>query len=263
MSPLFVGTARAVVAGALATVVLIVTRQPLPRGRQWWSIMLVGGGIVVGFPLLTSFALTAVPAAHGAVVIALLPAATAVVTVLRTTERPPFAFWVCASLGAVVAVGFAVLHGGGFDGLSWADALLFGAVLAAALGYAEGGLLARRLGSWQVVCWALLVSMPIMAPLTWLSVLDGPPSGGAAEWGAFAYLCVVSMFLGFFAWYRGLAIGPMTSVSQIQLVQPVLSLIWAALFLGERIGVLTLVGGFAVIACTALTVRVRIHATSI
>ncbi|WP_353113893.1 DMT family transporter [Microbacterium sp.] len=257
MSPLFVGAGRAVVAAVLAGLALGLTRQRLPRGVQWWRLAVVAGGVVVGFPLLTSFALTTVPASHGAVVIALLPAATAVAAVLRTRERPRRSFWIAAGLGAVAAVLFAVLNGGGLGGLGVSDLLLFGAVVAAAIGYAEGGLLARELGAWQTVSWALVLSAPLMILLTGLAMAEYPPTGGAAEWASFAYLAVVSMFLGFFAWYRGLAIGPMAQVSQIQLTQPVMTLCWAALLLGEHLTWVTILGGVAVIGCALLAVRSR------
>ncbi|KAM9861590.1 DMT family transporter [Leucobacter sp. BZR 635] len=259
LSPLFIGAGRAVVAAILAALALSLTRQRLPRGSQWLRLAAVAAGVVVGFPLLTSLALTTASASHGAVVIALLPAATAVMTVLRTGERPGRRFWIAAALGAVVAVAFAAQQGGGIAGLSWHDLLLFGAVVAAAVGYAEGGLLARELGAWQTISWALVVAAPLMIVLTWVAVAQQPPSATPAQWAAFGYLAVVSMFLGFFAWYRGLGIGPMAQVSQVQLVQPVFTLVWAAILLHEPVGWLTALGALAVIACAALAVRTRIH----
>ncbi len=256
-SPLFIGAGRAVVAAVLAAGALLLTGQRLPTGVQWARLAVVAGGVVAGFPLLTSFALTTAPASHGAVVIALLPAATAVMAVVRGKEHPPVSFWVTAGLGAVAALAFASVQAGGFGRLHWSDALLFGAVLAAAIGYAEGGLLARELGSWQTVSWALVLSAPLMVALTVVSAVRQPPSGTPVEWAAFAYLAVVSMFLGFFAWYRGLAIGPMAQVSQVQLVQPVLTILWAAWLLGEELTWPTVVGGLAVIVCAGTAVRRR------
>ena len=258
LSPLFIGSARAVVAALLAMIALSVTRQHLPTVVQWARLAIVAGGVVVGFPLLTSFALTTAPASHGAVVIAFLPAATAAIVVLRTKERPVRSFWVFASLGAVAAIGFASLQGGGFGHLTWSDLLLLGAVIAAAIGYAEGGLLARELGSWQTVSWALVLAAPLTIVLTTISAVQQPPSGTPVEWLAFAYLAVVSMFLGFFAWYRGLAIGPMAQVSQVQLVQPVMSILWAALILDEQLTWPTILGGLAVVLCAGLAVRTRL-----
>ena len=258
LSPLFIGSGRAVIAAVLAAAALIMTRQHLPSLVQWARLAIVAGGVVVGFPLLTSYALTTTPASHGAVVIALLPAVTAVMAVLRGHERPARSFWVFAALGALAAIVFAALQGGGFGHLHWSDLLLFGAVIAAAVGYAEGGLLARELGSWQTVSWALVLAAPLMIVLTTISVLQQPPSGTAVQWLAFAYLAVVSMFLGFFAWYRGLAIGPMAQVSQVQLVQPVMSILWAALILREQLTWPTIMGGVAVILCAGLAVRTRL-----
>ncbi|MFC9361122.1 DMT family transporter [Rhodococcus sp. NPDC057014] len=257
LSPLFIGSGRAVLAAFLAAAALTLTRQRLPRGAQWARLAVVGGGVVVGFPFLTSFALTTAPAIHSAVVIALLPAATAVAAVVRSKERPPLSFWIMAGVGAVACVVFASLQGGGVGRLHWADLLLFGAVIAAAIGYAEGGLLARELGAWQTISWALVGAAPLMVVLTVVSAIRQPPTGSPTEWAAFAYLGVVSMYLGFFAWYRGLAIGPMAQVSQVQLVQPVLTISWAALLLGEQLTWATVVGGVAVIVAAGTAVRVR------
>jgi drug/metabolite transporter (DMT)-like permease len=247
LSPLFIGSGRAVVAAVLATTVLTVTRQALPRGRQWLQLLVVAGGVVAGFPLLTSYALTEVPASHGAVVIALLPAATAVMAVLRTGERPVRAFWIFSACGAAAAIAFAVAQGGGVSHLQRADVLLFVAVLLCAAGYAEGALLTKELGPWQTISWALVVALPAMAVLAAVSVAQQPPTGSIGVWACFAYLAVISMYLGFFAWYHGLALGPMAQVSQVQLIQPVLSIAWAALLLAEQITWFTFAGGLAVI----------------
>ena len=262
LAPLFVGSARAVVAALLAAAALALTRQRLPRGGQWFRLTLVGGGVVIGFPLLTSYALTTASAGHSAVVIALLPAATAVLAVLRGWERPPAVFWAMAAVGAVAALGFAALEGDGLGtGPAWSDLLLFGAVVAAAVGYAEGGLLARELGAWQTVSWALVLCAPLMIVLALASAVQRPPSGTPVEWAALAYLAAVSMYLGFFAWYRGLAIGPMAQVSQVQLAQPVMSICWAALFLHEQLTWPTVIGGIdnteSAIAAGDCSMRVR------
>ena len=261
LSPLFIGSGRAVVAAALATVALLLTRPATPTGRQWARLAVVAAGVVVGFPLLTSYALSRVAAGHGAVVIGLLPAATAAMAVLRGRERVPARFWLSAGLGALAVGVFAASQHGGLTGLSWADLLLVGAVLAAAVGYAEGGLLSRELGAWQTVSWALLLAAPLMLTLAAVTVAQHPPAASATQWLAFSYLSVVSMYLGFFAWYRGLALGPMTTVSQVQLVQPVLSILWATLLLREQLSWTTALGALAVIACARTAVRTRLEKT--
>lgn len=257
LSPLLIGSGRAVIAAALAAIALTATKQVLPTARQWRLIAVVAGGVVIGFPVLTSYALTVAPASHGAVIVGVLPAATAVAAVLRTHERPPATFWLFSLFGALAAVGFAFLHGGGLAGLHWADLLLLCAVVAAACGYAEGGLLAREIGAWQTISWALVLASPLMVTLTAIAVVRESPSGTAAEWACFGYLAAVSMYLGFFAWYRGLAVGPIARVSQVQLVQPVLTIGWAALLLREHITWFTVLGGLVVFGCAAGAVRVR------
>ncbi|RUQ05204.1 DMT family transporter [Microbacterium sp. HSID17254] len=257
LSPLFIGSARAVVAAVLAAVVLLVTRQQAPSPVQWARLAVVALGVVAGFPLLTSFAMTTTPASHGAVVIGLLPAATAVAVVLRTRERPSASFWVFALLGSAAALVFATVQNGTPGALRPADLQLFGAVIAAAVGYAEGGLLARELGAWQTISWALVLAAPVMLAVTVAAGVAAPPIASPTAWLAFAYLAAVSMFLGFFAWYRGLAIGPMAQVSQIQLVQPVMGITWAAFLFHEDVGVATVLGGLAVVVCAGLAVRTR------
>lgn len=257
LDPLFVGAGRAVVAAALAASALIATRQHLPRDGQWFRLAIVAGGVVAGFPLLTSFAMTSTAASHGAVVIALLPATTAVMAVLRGRERPVKSFWLLTVLGALVAVTFAAIQAGGFGSLTSTDLLLFGAVIAAAVGYTEGGLMAREIGAWQTISWALVLASPVMLALTIYSMNQHPLNGGPAQWASFAYLGIVSMYLGFFAWYLGLGIGPMAQVSQIQLTQPVMSLLWAVLLLGEHLTLATLLGGIGVFVFAGLAVRVK------
>lgn len=262
-SALFIGSGRAAVAAVLAVSALALTRQQLPSRSQWGRLAVVAGGVVVGFPMLTSYALTTTPASHGAVVIGLLPAATAVAAVLRGKEHVAQSFWLFAALGAVAVLVFAALQNGGLGEAGWSDALLFGAVVAAAVGYAEGGLLARQIGSWQTVSWALVLASPVMAASSVVAITEQPPAATVTEWLAFAYLAIVSMFLGFFAWYRGLAIGPMSKVSQVQLAQPVMSIVWAALILQEQLTWSTLAGGIIVILCAGLAVRTRLNRKSI
>ena len=254
----FVGAGRAVVAGLLAGVLLLATRQRLLRGTEAMRLGVVAAGVVVGFPLCTSAALTEVPASHAAVVIGLLPAATAVMSIVRTHERVPARFWVWALAGGAAVIAFIAYSDGGLGTFRPADAWLVAAVVLAAVGYAEGGLMARTLGSWQTICWALILALPFMSALAGRATISDLAAAGPTAWAAFAYLSVVSMFLGFFAWYRGLAIGPMAQVSQVQLIQPVLSLLWAALLLGEPLDASVAIPAVAVVASAAFAVRARV-----
>lgn len=263
LAPLFISNGRAVVAGALAIAVLAFARQRFPRGRQWLRLAVVAGGVIFGFPLFTSFALQTVPSAHGAVVIGLLPAATAVAAVIRGKERPSLTFWLASGAGVLSVVAFVAIAGGGLEGLRPGDLLLLGAVVTAAIGYAEGALLAREIGSWQTICWALVLALPVTVAITAVLVAPGWPQAGAPAWIGFGYMSLFSMFLGFFAWYRGLAIGPIARVSQIQLVQPVLTIVWSALLVGEALDWTVWVGAVVVILFAALAVRARVRARSV
>lgn len=247
-----VGLGRAIVAALLAAGLLLVVRERPPERRYWGGLVIVALGVVIGFPLLTAFALQHVPAAHGAVVVGLLPAMTAVMAVLRGGEHPPPAFWLAVVAGVVAVLIFAVVQGAGRP--QFADLLLLGAVVAAAIGYAEGGRLARDLGGWRVICWALLISAPVLIiPVALAVSQQGGLHATPRAWLGFAYVSVISMFLGFFAWYRGLALGGIARVGQIQLVQPVMTMAWAALLLGEVIDLPTVLAGLLVIASVALT----------
>jgi len=253
LDPWFVALGRAAVAGLLALAWLGAVRAPRPTAGQWWSLAVVAFGVVLGFPVLTSLALATRPAGQSAVVIAVLPAMTAIMAVLRAGERPSPRFWVASGAGLAAALAFAVLRGAGE--LGTADGLLFGAVVVCGLGYAEGAVLARRLGGAVTICWALVLSLPLTVPVAALSA--GDLSAGADAWAGFAYVSLVSMFLGFFAWYAGLARGGVARIGQVQLAQPVLTLGWAALVLGERIAVADLACAAIVLGCVVATQRAR------
>ncbi len=255
LDPVFVGLGRAVVAAVLAAIVLVARRAPWPGRALLPRLALVAGGVVVGFPILSAWAMQSAPAAHGAVVIGVLPLATALAGAWIAHERPSRRFWLCASFGSAVVAGFALWRGGGAP--QPADGLLLLAVAAAAIGYAEGGRLARTLPSWQVICWALVIAAPVTTLLTALTADARLLTAPAAAWAGFAYVSVVSMFLGFFAWYRGLALGGIAAVGQVQLVQPFLTIGASAWFLGERIDAATLIAAGLVIASIALGRRAR------
>ncbi|MDQ2683962.1 MAG: DMT family transporter [Chloroflexota bacterium] len=253
--PIMLSLGRAEIAAVLAAIVLLVRREPFPGRRHLRSLFLIGAGVVVGFPVLTSYALKHVPSAHGAVVIALLPAATAVFGVLLARERPPRAFWGAVVVGMIAVLAFAVIQGAGRP--QWEDALLLGAVVAAAIGYAEGGRLSREIGGWRVISWALIVSAPFLLPFVIADLPGRDWDAGFSEWLGLAYVSGVSMYAGFLAWYRGLALGGIARVGQIQLAQPVLTLFWSWLLLGESIGWEEIVAGLVIVGSVALTRRYR------
>ena len=248
MSGMFIAAGRAVVAAALSAAFLLATRAPLPRRSDWWPLAITAGGVVFGFPFLTSIAMRYVEAMHASVIVGVLPLATAAVGALLHRQRPSKGFWACAALGSVLVVAFAMLKSGSAGGLSLrpADLLLLAAMLCAAVGYGYGARLSQQMRAEHVICWALVISAPLTLPLTFISWPQAPLK--AAAWWGFAYVAVFSMWLGFFAWYRGLALGGTVRVSQVQLVQPFLSMLFAVPLLGEQLDAVTVGFGLAVIA---------------
>lgn len=231
--PLFLTFARACIAGALALCLLLLFRQRRPTRSQLVSLAVVAAGVVVGFPLLTALALKSVTAAHAIVFIGLLPLATAAFGVLLGGERPKPAFWVFSALGSGAVVGFAVTQG--LAASAAGDLLMLLAILACGMGYAEGAKLAQALGGWQVICWALLLSLPLMLGAG-LALLPSDFSNvSATGWASLGYVSVFSMLVGFVFWYRGLAQGGVATVGQLQLLQPFFGLALAAAVLHEHI----------------------------
>jgi drug/metabolite transporter (DMT)-like permease len=256
LHPLLVGLGRAVVAAFASGVLLWRLRAPLPTPAQWKALAITALGVVIGFPVLSAFAMREVPASHGAVVVGILPLATALFGALRFGERPSAGFWLAALAGSALVLGFALWQGGG--GLQAADLALFAAVLAAAMGYAEGARLTRTMGGQQVISWALLLSLPLLLPVTaWLAWRYGL-QGSIKAWLGFGYVSVFSMFVGFFFWYRGLALGGIARVGQVQLLQPFLTLLGAALLLGEALEPAHLLFAFAVLAVVMLGRRMPV-----
>ena len=254
LDPWFVAFGRAVGAAVLAAVYLALVRARAPTGAELRRLVLVAGGVVVAFPLATSVALQGATATHAIVVVAVLPALTACIAVARAGERPAAAFWVASVAGSGAVVGFVLVSAGG--GLGTTDAVLLAGNLACAVGYAEGGALARSLGGTRTIAWALLLAAPATVPV---AVLTAPADGVPAEaWLAFAYLSGFSMFLGFVAWYAGLARGGIARVGQVQLAQPLLSLAWAGVLVGERVPASALAVAAVVLTCVAAAQRARV-----
>lgn len=246
MSGVFIALGRAAVAAALSALFLVATRAPWPRRADWWPLAITAAGVVFGFPLFTSVAMRHVEAVHASVIVGVLPLATALVGALLHRQRPSAGFWLCAALGSALVVAFAVLRSGAGLRLHLADVLLLAAMACAAVGYGYGARLSQRMRAEHVICWALVMSAPLTLPLAW-ATRPGAAMPASAWWG-FGYVAVFSMWIGFFAWYRGLALGGTVRVSQVQLVQPFLSMLFAVPLLGERLDLLTLGFGLAVIA---------------
>ena len=253
MSGFFIAMGRAVVAAALSGVFLLLTRAPLPCREDWLPLAITAGGVVFGFPLFTSIAMRYVDAMHASVIVGILPLATAAVGALLHRQRPSLGFWLCAALGSALVAVFAVMHGGtttepaaGGVSVHSADLLLVAAMLCAAVGYGYGARLSQRMRAEHVICWALVMALPITLPLASYHWPSAPLQSSA--WWAFAYVAVFSMWLGFFAWYRGLALGGTVRISQVQLVQPFLSMLFAVPLLGEKLDAVTVGFGVAVIA---------------
>ena len=250
LDPTFVGLGRAIIAGAIAGIALVIARAPKPVGMQWLRLGGTAIGVVIGFPLLSTWAMTSVPAAHGAVVVGLLPLSTALFGAWLAGERPRPIFWASTIAGSITIAFFSLASSGG--SFQTGDLLLLGAVIAAGFGYAEGARLSRELGAWQTISWALVISAPILL----LPVLETMPHHIAlVGWQSlcgFAYVSVVSMFLAFVVWYKGLALGGIARIGQLQLLQPFLTILAAALLLHEHVSWPEVLAALIVIACVLI-----------
>lgn len=260
LSPWFVTLGRAALAGLLSAVFLLVTRSPRPAAHQWKSLGVAVLGNCIGFPLLLAYALRVVTASHAAVVTALLPLVTAAVAAWVLHQRARLGFWVCAVAGSLLVVVFSVLrasqtgHAGTGFGFEWADLLLVGAVIAASFGYIYGAQVTPSLGAERVICWVCVMALPFTLPAT-LALWPTQPIA-TTSWLGFVYVGMFSMWIGFFAWYRGLALGGALRVSQTQLLQPFLSILASIPILGEPLDLVTL--GFAVAVVATVVIGKRL-----
>lgn len=247
--PLFLTVARASIAGVLALCLLVLFKEKRPAQSQLLPLVIVAGGVVVGFPLLTALALKYVTSAHSIVFIGLLPLATAAFGVLRGGEHPRPVFWLFSALGSVIVVGYALYQG--LTASPAGDILMLLAILVCGLGYAEGAKLSRTLGGWQVISWALVVSLPMMVLLAGLTA---PPSFSGITtpaWVSLGYVSIFSMLIGFVFWYRGLAQGGIAAIGQLQLLQPFFGLALAATLLHEPVSIGMMGVTVAVIFCVS------------
>lgn len=245
--PVFLTSARAAIAGVLALATLRALRERRPDRRDLLSLAGVAFGVVLGFPLLTALALRHIGAAHSVVFVGLLPLSTAAFAVILGEARPRPMFWLFSVLGAALVAGFALTRGG--EGSLIGDALMVAAILVCGYGYAEGAKLSRRLGGWQVISWALMLSLPVAAAAS-ISLMPAELSAIATSaWVGLAYVSLFSMWIGFVFWYRGLAQGGAAAVGQLQLLQPFFGLALAGLALGEPVSASMVAVAVLVVAC--------------
>ncbi len=233
MDPTFVGFGRGVLAAAPALLTLLFTRQPWPGRRHWGVLVVTSLTAVVGFSYFLAIALQGVAGNHAAMILGLMPIATAVFGSWRERERQSALFWIAAALGSVTVVAYAFLAQG--HRVTWYDLALLGSVISAAVGYTEGARLSREIGSWQVICWSLVVALPFLAYPTWVAAGRHLPHASAAAWSGLIYAGFGSLFLGYIIWYRALRLGGIARVGQVQLLQPFMGLGFCALLLGERL----------------------------
>lgn len=256
MEPWFLTFSRASVAGVLALSLIMIFRQKWPGTRQLFSLLLVAIGVVAGFPLLTALALQSAPSAHSVVFIGLLPLSTAIFAVLRGGERPPRIFWYFSLLGSLLILLFIALSDAALTGRG--DLLMLLAIGICGLGYAEGAILSRELGGWQVICWALILSLPVMLPAACITRPVTLNAFSVSAWLSLGYVSLFSMLIGFIFWYHGLAKGGIATVGQLQLLQPFFALLLSALFLGEQVSPLMIAITAGIILCVAGSRRAAI-----
>ena len=256
--PVFIGLGRAVIASFVAALLLIATKQTRPSKNQFYQLLGVASGVVVGFPILSAWAMQTVPASHGGVVLGVLPLATAIVGSVVSNEKPSVAFWICGIVGSVVVIAYSLLQGVGE--FQTGDFFLLGAIVSAATGYALGGKLSKEIGGWQVICWALVISFPFIIVPAWLEApQDAVGSLPLNVILSFLYLALVSQLFGFFFWNKGLALGGVARVSQTQLLQPIVTLVASALLINETINVQTIVFATLVIVTVAIGKKMPIY----
>lgn len=247
--PIFLTVARAAIAGLLGLSILFIYKEKRPARQQIFPLMIVALGVVVGYPLLSALALQYVTSAHSMVFIGLLPLCTAIFGVLRGSDRPHPAFWLFSILGSLLVIGFAFAQG--ISASPKGDLLMLLAIILCGLGYAEGAKLSKTLGGWQVISWALVISMPFTAPLMFFLMPSSLEQVSVPAWIGLAYVTLFSMLIGFIFWYRGLAQGGIAAVGQLQLLQPFFGLALAATLLGEKVDSNMLFITAGVILCVA------------
>ena len=258
--PIFIGLGRAVIASVVAAFILMVTKQSRPNRHQLMQLSVVALGVVLGFPVLTAWAMETVPASHGGVVLGVLPLATATAAVMVSREKPSIGFWIFSLIGSIVVVSYSLLQG--FGSFQLGDLLLLGAILSAGMGYALGGKLSKELGGWQVICWALVISFPFIVFPAWMQAPDENFSNLPLNvLLSFLYLALVSQLFGFFLWNKGLALGGIARVSQTQLIQPFVTLLASAFLINETVNLQTIIFAVLVVSIVAIGKKMPVHET--
>ena len=258
--PIFIGLGRAVIASVIAAFILIATKQSKPTRKQLTQLSVVALGVVLGFPVLTAWAMETVPASHGGVVLGILPLATAVAAVIVSKEKPSVGFWIFSLIGSIVVVTYSLLQG--FGSFQLGDLLLVGAIISAGLGYALGGKLSKELGGWQVICWALVISFPFIIFPAWMQAPEEDFSNLPLNvLLSFLYLALVSQLFGFFLWNKGLALGGIARVSQTQLIQPFVTLLASAFLINETVNLQTIIFAVLVVSIVAIGKKMPVHET--
>ena len=258
--PIFIGLGRAVIASVIAAFILIATKQSKPTRNQLIQLSVVALGVVLGFPVLSAWAMETVPASHGGVVLGILPLATAVAAVIVSKEKPSVGFWIFSLIGSIVVVTYSLLQG--FGSFQLGDLLLVGAIISAGLGYALGGKLSKELGGWQVICWALVISFPFIIFPAWMQAPEEDFSNLPLNvLLSFLYLALVSQLFGFFLWNKGLALGGIARVSQTQLIQPFVTLLASAFLINETVNLQTIIFAVLVVSIVAIGKKMPVHET--
>lgn len=249
--PVFLTVARAAIAGMLALIAVLSFKEKRPDRQQILSLIIVALGVVVGFPLLSALALQYITSAHAMVFIGILPVATAIFGIIRGGERPGVVFWFFSVAGSLLVIGYALAQG--LTASPTGDILMILAVILCGLGYAEGARLTKSLGGWQVISWALILSLPVMLPLFFVCMPVSFQGISAGAWYSLSYVSLFSMLIGFIFWYKGLAQGGTATVGQLQLLQPFFGLSLAAFLLHEQVSTGMLMVTVGVIVCVAGT----------
>lgn len=255
LSPYFVTFGRSSLGGICALLLFAFTKPKLPTKNQLIRLSVMALGVVYGFPLFVSLAMKTLPSAHGGIVLGVLPLATAVVGALRFNERPSLAFWITAVTGSLLVITYASLNGSG--GLASEDWLLFVAIASASIGYSEGGKLSEEMSSIEVISWALVLTLPINIFLTYQYIDFEISAVSSSAIISFVYVGLISMYIAFFFWYRGIALGGVARVGQVQLLQPFLTLVGAYFLLDEQITAMNIGFALCVLAVVVLGKRTR------